>query len=261
MPVTGLESARLKLQRAHTHLIALNEQVRAFRQQDPYDFSPEIEHPAPGTREVHFRLVVRKATDVPDEWAMVVGDILTNLRAALDHAVHEHIRRTKPGLRHDEVQFPIADHRDGMKNKRRWFDRAVYLVVNNAQPYRVPEPQWHPLAILRDLVNEDKHRRVLVTNFATLDLKIDTDPVLEVAYWETNLGTELEVDTVVAAGRFTLPVLAIPGVNFRPEITYSEAIEIPKTGGQVRNLTDVMADLHDTVRDVLDDLETAGVDN
>lgn len=65
----------------------------------------------------------------------------------------------------------------------------------------------------------------------------------------------------MAAGRFALPVLAIPRVNFRPEITYSEAIEIPKTGGQVRNLTDVMADLHVKVRDVLDDLETAGVDN
>ncbi|MFI7192524.1 hypothetical protein ACIBQ0_22540 [Nocardia nova] len=261
MPITGLESARLKLKRAHTHLIDLNEQVRAFRRDDPYDFSPEVGRPDPKTREVPFRLVVKKATDVPEDWATVVGDILTNLRAALDHSVYEHIHRVRPGLRYDEVQFPIVDDRAGMANKRKRFSRPVYIVVNDAQPYRAAQPQWHPLAILRDLVNADKHRSVLVTNGATLKFKVDTAPVLEVGHWETNVGAQLEVGTVVSSGSFKLPVLAIPKIEIRPEVEYSEAIVIPRTGGQVKNLTDVMADLHEKVRQVLNDLEAAGVDN
>jgi hypothetical protein len=47
---------------------------------------------------------------------------------------------------------------------------------------------------------------------------------------------------VVASGRFALPVLAIARVEFRPGITHSEAIEIPKTGGKVKNSTDVLGE-------------------
>ncbi|MGV9972431.1 hypothetical protein [Nocardia beijingensis] len=262
MTTTGLESARLKLVRAHKHIVYLNEQVREFRKGDPYDFKPEISLPDPTRPEVQFRLVVTKATDVPSEWATIVGDILTNLRAALDHAVYEHVRSVKPNLKVEEIQFPIVDKRSGIENKQRWFDRPVYRVVNDAQPYHDdPDQAWHPLAILRDLVNADKHRAVIVTNYATLDLKVDTDPPLEVAHWENSIGADMEVGAVLVSGRFRVPepIAASTRLNIRPEVAYSEAIEIPRTNGKVQNLTDVMADIHLKVRQVLMDLEAAGL--
>ncbi len=259
MPIKGLASARLKLDRANAHLVDLNTKVRAFRKDYPYEFEPQIRHPHPTCDEVHFRIVVKSATDVPDDWATIVGDILTNLRAALDHAVYEHIRARKPQLRNDEIQFPIVDDRGGMANKEKWFDRPIYRAVNDVQPYRLqPTPQLHPLAMLRDLVNVDKHRAVLVTNYSSVDFKITTNPVVEVLDAQPHIDTEMEVGATVCSGRLRVPEPTPPKLDVHTEIGYTEVIEIPRTT-EVRNLTDAMADIRDCVKQVLDDLEATGL--
>ncbi|MFD3594290.1 hypothetical protein ACFWU5_16305 [Nocardia sp. NPDC058640] len=261
MPITGLTSARLKLDRAHVHLVDLNERVRVFRKDYPYEFTPQIRQPHPTCDEIHFQIVVKSAHDQPDEWSTIVGDILTNLRAALDHAVFEHIRAKNPKLPQEKIKFPIVDKRAEMETKARWFDRPIYRAVNEVQPYRVqPKPELHPLAILRDLVNADKHRSVVVTNYSSVDMKITTEPVVEVLNVGAHPGVEMAVGAVVASGRFRIPNLGPlpPKLQVRTEIGYTEVIEIPRTT-QVRNLTDALADLQDKVRDVLDDLEAAGL--
>ncbi|PPJ00189.1 hypothetical protein C5E51_35425 [Nocardia nova] len=251
----------MKLEHAHMHLVELNKQVREFRRSSPYEFDPQIRHPHPTCDDVYFQIVVRSAPELPDSWPLIVGDILTNLRAALDHSVYEHIRSKKPDLKVNEIQFPIVDKPGGMTNKKGWFDRAVYRAINDAQPYHSDEPHWHSLAILRDLVNADKHRALLVTNYASLQFKIDTEPELTVASAKAHIGAEMEAGAVVASGQFKIPeVVTDPTVvKVHTEIGYSEVIEIPKSGGQVRNLTDTLCDLHDATAAVLDDLKSSGV--
>ena len=91
MSTSGIPSARRKLQRAKVHLAALQAAIQDFREKSPYEFameSPGNERWQPG---IPVTVSVKQAPPIPDDWALITGDILTNVRAALDHAVFPHI--------------------------------------------------------------------------------------------------------------------------------------------------------------------------
>jgi hypothetical protein len=82
--------------RAKVHLAALHAAVDEFREKSPYAFameSPGNERWKPG---IPITVTVTQAPPIPDDWALIGGDILTNVRADLDHAVFRHIRANKP---------------------------------------------------------------------------------------------------------------------------------------------------------------------
>jgi hypothetical protein len=94
----GIQSARKKLERAKFHPDTLRTEVYAFREHSPYEFAME----SPGNElwkaDIPVTVTVTEAPATPDSWALITGDILTNLRACLDHAVFPHIRAKKPDL-------------------------------------------------------------------------------------------------------------------------------------------------------------------
>jgi hypothetical protein len=88
---SGIASARRKLERGNVHLAALRAAIEDFRENSPYEFtmeSPGNERWKPG---IPVTVTVTQAPSIPDDWALITGDILTNVRAALDHAVFPHI--------------------------------------------------------------------------------------------------------------------------------------------------------------------------
>ncbi len=116
------------------------------------------------------------ADDVPDlsplftRVGLLVGDVVHNIRSALDHLVYQLALINAGGnvARPDRTQFPIRDSRSR-------FDQAAATdlaevapnhrdVIEGFQPYHPMEeniavgPYFHPLAMLRDLSNTDKHR-------------------------------------------------------------------------------------------------------
>ena len=73
-----------KLRRANTHLETLTKLVDDFAASEPYTLDRE---PGDGPNEVAYRLHIRR--EAPAEISTVVGDVLHNLRSALDSVAYE----------------------------------------------------------------------------------------------------------------------------------------------------------------------------
>lgn len=91
-----------KLHRANTHLGTLNKLVDEFEASEPYSLSPE---PGDKPDEVAYRLRIMQQT--PAEISTVVGDVLHNLRSALDSVAYELAVQSKGELteREEQVTF------------------------------------------------------------------------------------------------------------------------------------------------------------
>jgi hypothetical protein len=180
VPASGVPSARKKLDRARFHLETLRGEVDAFRAHSPYEFSME----SPGNKrweaDIRVTVTVTKAPPIPDSWGLITGDILTNVRAALDHAVFPHIRAKKPDLDRKFIQYPIEDRKEQWENKNRWFEKPVHKVVGESQPCRHADPTGHPLRVLRELVNMDKHRDLVIANYSVDDFVVPPQDLYQV---------------------------------------------------------------------------------
>jgi hypothetical protein len=92
-------------------------------------------------------------------FGILVGEIVYNLRAALDYLVYE-LAIKDTGHIQDGTQFPICDEKrtfDGVQGKFLvGLNPAHRAAIESLQPYRGCD--WTP--ILRDISNPDKHRRL-----------------------------------------------------------------------------------------------------
>jgi hypothetical protein len=191
--MTNLDAAWwAKLRRANTHRETLAKLVDEFGASEPYTLDPE-----PGDRpdEVAYRLRIRR--EAPAGISTVVGDVLHNLRSALDSLAYELAVQSKGAAltkRESAVTgFPwVASPREyegffGLGVAPRDCDDAGRLrggiytpearnAMRVAQPFwwiemaNLPEPerrqhaeedfQWSAIHRLRQLSNIDKHPRL-----------------------------------------------------------------------------------------------------
>ena len=109
------------------------------------------------------------------EAALLMGDFIHNLRAALDHAVWaitpKHIQETKP----TQVAFPLQStekgYKDWAKSRREWYGPTVFEVLKSYQPFNaVGTGELHPLHILQFLSNTDKHQLLNIVANSQVDL-------------------------------------------------------------------------------------------
>lgn len=176
-----LQGPRLKILRAKHGLQELNDELVAFGKTDPYEF---VAYEDLQAREQIFQ--VRVNQEPPPTLGIVVGEVVHNLRSALDHIacvlplVRGARRPTKP-------QFPVFDLRDPdpAQPNRRAFIRhykgrvgdiipRAYDFIESIQPYHpTSDPAgWHPLAMLEDLWNHDKHNaiHIVTANFGAINI-------------------------------------------------------------------------------------------
>jgi hypothetical protein len=121
---------------------------------------------------------------IPDDWGPLIGDVLHNLRSALDHLAHalavENVGTPLPKEIGASVEFPIFDgevnfHRHG-RPKIVGLSSEAQTAIEALQPYRrYPDPHIDPLWLLYQLSNIDKHRRPTVTAFY-LDPNVSGSP-------------------------------------------------------------------------------------
>jgi hypothetical protein len=110
-------------------------------------------------------------------WGMLVGEIVHDLRCALDYLTWEltlrHQRRikvsprTSPKQRWTAVQFPVSERRaDWIREARNrlWgIDPSVWTRFEKFQPHQLKRSyQRHALWVLNRLWNTDKHRTVTI---------------------------------------------------------------------------------------------------
>jgi hypothetical protein len=195
--MTTMQSSFEKLRRAKVHRDALRADVEAFRARGPHDWvMRQSDHLFDPTLSI-VRVVIEVKEAMPDDWGLVFGDILTNLRAALDHAVYNHAaaRTTLTPRQEKLLYYPIVTDATKWPSAQAGLsplvDPPVLSVIDQSQPFHHPPqnggPDWHPLGILNGLVNRDKHRAVrpvLYTNESFSVTKselpiesVDTEPV------------------------------------------------------------------------------------
>jgi hypothetical protein len=162
-----LDGARLKIERAQEHLDSLKAELDMFLGKDPYHFNVEGNEDA-----VTFQPIIHAA---PLRFSTIIGDVVTNSRAALDYIAWQLANRhfSDPVLDPIEdkrwVSFPISENLprpdDGFSHKmNRFANRKIpapaLTLIRDVQPYN---PGYKSLWWLHELVNEDKHRMPLLT--------------------------------------------------------------------------------------------------
>lgn len=160
-----------KLENARFHLGRLDEELGKFLKSDPYTL---IRHEQ-RTPEKHALSYTLSVKHHPSHGvSLIIGDCLYNLRSALDHLTFA--LAPKPGASRNltQVQFPIYDSVESFdeKSERRigHLPDEIRAVFRRFQPdtggHRL---HTHPLWLLNELGNEDKHR------YLVLATGVDTD--------------------------------------------------------------------------------------
>ena len=154
-----LADAQIKLERAQRLYVALGDEIVAFLKLRPFRIQDETE---PGS-EIVGRVVVKRQP--PREWGAVIGDIVHNLRAALDYLAWQLVE-ANGGTPGRDTTFPIHERPDGFAARLRaalaGASSEAHRAVTDLQPFHDPHPADHPLAVLHALDIRDKHQLLLV---------------------------------------------------------------------------------------------------
>ncbi|KKN39680.1 hypothetical protein LCGC14_0741150 [marine sediment metagenome] len=166
-----LDSAKLKVKRANAHIETLERSInRLLNPQVSVRKAGELK----GLGDV---VAVSIEAKLHENWPLMVGDILANLRASLDHIAWalaiKHASDGKRTLTSDEetsIVFRLRGRRLPSKdafigglnwNDVRLFPPSAHAKIEEFQPYhRRNRPKNGMLGDLGDLANWDKHRIV-----------------------------------------------------------------------------------------------------
>jgi hypothetical protein len=171
------DSWTLKLYRAERHLEDFDRMVALYLEKHAYRATRTVEPKCEKHRDCwRFHL---EMTERPDDYlAIVMGDVVHNLRSALDHIA---VAIAPPGRKRSAL-FPIISEQVEWASSdaptpqqfiaRESFDRAVegmpaeaVAIIQRAQPYHLgPQRtrETHLLEVLSRLDNADKHRELIV---------------------------------------------------------------------------------------------------
>jgi hypothetical protein len=176
------DSFELKLIRADHHLKELKREIERFTDEHPYE-AIQVGGTNRKRRALKWKL---HFTEQPNEMvAVIVGDIVHNIRSALDHLIVSHV----PRKRRWDASFPIFKERpygaDGVpfdnELGKSWTKAVSGLkkphlaVVKLVQPFGTPDQETldyceafkvdpmdiHSLNLLSRFDNADKHRKLI----------------------------------------------------------------------------------------------------
>jgi len=222
-----LQGARLKLQRAHDHLVTINAEVTRVVGPNAYALVHEIEDK--GRKHLWRIQGLRQLNPMLPLW---IGDCVHNLRSAFDHIAFEIHPAPDTG-----TMFPLLPKQP---------KKPVYVapqpgphvdamgIVEEIQPYKTGG-YHNTLAILDNLDIIDKHRELLATVAAiempwyghaahvrTLDSWISVEPVIDgqVLMWaviepaqpQSALEGHVELSVKLVEG-FPVSLVGVPAVD------------------------------------------------
>lgn len=227
------EGPRKKLDRALIHLKTLEDLVTGFRRRHTCDVETVGNLDDRDARMVDITYVFREHESYPSEWALILSDLLNNLRSALDHAVWELAIRnagpTPPNAA--SIAFPVCV--DAAEFDRRAQRCLAALApddvakVERLQPYLDCPPDLsptdHPLLLLHDLNRLDKHRTLPLVRRWVNSFEVTFErrpPNAEVVYSEAPV---LEAGALLARVSFERPPWPV-GLDVTRTIAHMEGI-------------------------------------
>jgi hypothetical protein len=242
-------SAERKFARGVEQMKLLGREVHAFENRAAYVFRLEVESRTPRT--IRYRCLATEREPPSEEWPLLAGDAIQNIRNSLDHVVWACAEKSVRGR---DTAFPICTDPDkfqsAAKKKLRGVPEVVRASIEKWQPYRTwpDDPARDLLAQLHKLSNNDKHRALTTVATAVRTEAIGAPDDIEIK-WEkpgTNqpLGRgETHVSTFVAASESDMEDL-----DLEPMLRYEVRIE----GSSLGLLTGIV----DAVNRVLVECET-----
>jgi hypothetical protein len=174
----ALESFSRKLDRAETHVDALEDSIKRWLESGAYTLVKKFD------AETGDQVVRAKITEPLDEdWPLLIGDAVHNLRSALDHIAYrlaydgyqaQNPGGTLPPGHQRRIMFPIVAvsndaqlsvgdfYAQAIRGQLRYVTSAPAARIAALQPYkRSPaDPTADPLWIVNDLDVIDKHRKL-----------------------------------------------------------------------------------------------------
>ena len=147
---------------AKKHLAKLEQRIEAFMSQEPYKVEKK---PDPNTLAYYVTEVPNQPLDIP----LMTGDVLFNLRAALDHLAYQLV--VTNGTTDENIlrntYFPIFDSvsacANKLKEKTRGMSDAARDAIRDVKPYKGgSDLLWQ----LQQLNNRDKHRTLITVGSA-----------------------------------------------------------------------------------------------
>jgi hypothetical protein len=249
--MAAVKSWRVKVERAKQHLDEFGRIELAYMMRRPYDVSPDFD---PYSSEHIGNVRVREP--VPPMLAAIAGDLLNNLRSALDHIAVALIGRK-------EAAFPIYTIWNGEKSKDferevRGANAAAIAGIRELQPCqhaaRNTPVGEHPLAVLQVLNNKDKHRAltIVATRGTVNSLRIRSETGGEVFIRNLTIGRTTEmVETEAEFFRYD-----VSGENVKVESRFTFEIAFNEDGAvKGKKVTEILRALIEYVTLVLDRLE------
>lgn len=182
MPESSLDGCWAKIGRAHEHVEMLKDEISR------YGHATVTVTELDENSSTLFIRVSPKSRSRFQRWSLIAAEVIYNLRASLDYLVYEAVALNQNGVYWDRTQFPIIGEarvkeihklldtqkrgtpiplftdRGSIGTLQRLSDKHR-TIVEEAQPVRWPYGYLrdHPLALLSQFSNKDKHRLPLVT--------------------------------------------------------------------------------------------------
>ncbi len=162
--MTRQRNHEIKLDRALHHLQSLEYETAAWLDSKPYRLTEEYD-----TSSGETVLVAELLRPVPPRFAPIIGDCVHNLRSALDNLAYElavaYTGEPLPENIERDSGFPIL-FRDGegLAKRANRMIRGIHpeaqAIIRQLQPHRPTDNAYpaHPLWLLNELSNKDKHR-------------------------------------------------------------------------------------------------------
>lgn len=230
-----MDSAFAKLERAKVHFAALQCDVDEYKARKPIGFEYRHARGLIDTDLTIVRVIARVKEPIPEYWSLYVGDILTNLRAALDHAVFGHAARRKDLDERQEatLSFPIKTSLGEWRRMRKRLELLVAPDVldsmEEVQPFTDPDgfPDRHPLAVFNKLVNQDKHRAIQPVSMVNTRMTLlhSTYDLEKLEPREREIADGVQLAKLTFRMPPFLPVEVEP--TFQLQNAYVESIQLP----------------------------------
>ena len=185
-----LVGSRLKLKRALEHVKAGNACTDEWKRQIKADGNQSYRLEAKFDNNLGYAPVhIVDFVPLPDDYPLIVGDAIHNLRTSLDHLawqiVPDSFKATADERRLRYISFPISRETKivPVKTMERWnamvenrlpdTSPAQRAIIKSHQLFNSPlaAGQWHPLAGLRDLDDMDKHRLPISLGIQSINLR------------------------------------------------------------------------------------------
>jgi hypothetical protein len=200
---------RSRLARARQHYKSFAGLWAGYLDRQPHHLDASIDASGLGT------IAVVEDEPIPTELALMLGEFLYQLRAALDnclYAVAVIDSGQNPPPNAQLLEWPICLNEDKWQASTRRLKALspeILTALEAIQPYRAQSPDWNCLRILHDLARVDRHRALhLVTTYhAAGRAKIDRS---RVADFDTRIGV-LGEDRIVATFRWLSEETITPG--------------------------------------------------